>query len=531
MDHASNPTANPPSRNSIPSSDVEPRRNGDGFDEDWGDFVDSEDEFDIEAVSTDVSLYPRGICYLIQIGEVMVFSLLGLNLRDYPPKKTACHLHLVCDAAAASLEKPSPGDKPQIEHADYQQTHLRKRSTLVSTIAFGFITMNSWVAFASGLAVPVSCGAGPTLIYGLLVRSIVMSILASGYAELASAFPSAGGQYHIVYMIFPASTQRFAAFFTGRMSILYTMGATASCSFFVAQSILNLVALWNETYVIQSWRVYLVHICLCTIAFLAASRFPAAIGSIGVSVFLDVNYRLHRIACNALGSSRSEAAHHLSEEVDNPSRNIPIVIGATIILGVITAIGWNIGLMYVIKDVQGLIASGAPIMEVYNQALGSKTATTIWSVYYILVIYNVTLNLLVFSSRILWSFARDGGVPYSSYVSRLRWSNPVLATAIMLFLQIIIGILYIASKTAYSSFINLTLFAFNITVVLPQTVLLFTGRDSLPKRAFSLGRYGSIANALATIFMPFFDVVLAFPVARPVTGSSMNYLVVILQSV
>ncbi|KAJ4035404.1 hypothetical protein NW758_010438 [Fusarium oxysporum] len=402
MDHASNPTANPPSRNSIPSSDVEPRRNGDGFDEDWGDFVDSEDEFDIEAVSTDVSLYPRGICYLIQIGEVMVFSLLGLNLRDYPPKKTACHLHLVCDAAAASLEKPSPGDKPQIEHADYQQTHLRKRSTLVSTIAFGFITMNSWVAFASGLAVPVSCGAGPTLIYGLLVRSIVMSILASG---------------------------------------------------------------------------------------------------------------------------------HLSEEVDNPSRNIPIVIGATIILGVITAIGWNIGLMYVIKDVQGLIASGAPIMEVYNQALGSKTATTIWSVYYILVIYNVTLNLLVFSSRILWSFARDGGVPYSSYVSRLRWSNPVLATAIMLFLQIIIGILYIASKTAYSSFINLTLFAFNITVVLPQTVLLFTGRDSLPKRAFSLGRYGSIANALATIFMPFFDVVLAFPVARPVTGSSMNYLVVILQSV
>ncbi|KAJ0154929.1 hypothetical protein HZ326_2762 [Fusarium oxysporum f. sp. albedinis] len=66
----------------------------------------------------------------------------------------------------------------------------------------------------------------------------------------------------------------------------------------------------------------------------------------------------------------------------------------------------------------------------------------------------------------------------------------VRATAIMLFLQIIIGILYIVSKAAYSSFINLTLFALNIAVVLPQTVLLFTGRDSLPKRAFSLGRYG-----------------------------------------
>ncbi|EXL41351.1 hypothetical protein FOCG_16162 [Fusarium oxysporum f. sp. radicis-lycopersici 26381] len=408
MDHASNPTANPPSRASILSSDVEPLRNGDDFDEDWGDFVDSEYEFDIEAVSKDVNLYPRGICYLIQI--------------------------------------------------DYQQTHLRKRFTLVSTIAFGFITINSWVAFASGLAVPLSCGAGPTLIYGLLVRGIVMSILAAGYAELASAFPSAGGQYHIVYMTFPASTRRFAAFFTGWMSILYTMVATASCSFFVAQSILNLVALWNETYVIQSWHVYLVHICLCTIAFLAASRFPAAIGGIGVSVFwmsiigfiaslamlLAVQVKqpskfvfteftnvsgwtdgwaaMIGLASCSWAYCGIDAPSHLSEEVDNPSRNIPISIGATIILGVITVIGWNIGLMYVIKDVQGLIASGAPIMEVYNQALGSKTATTIWSVYYILVFYNIILNLLVFSSRILWSFARDGGVPYSSYVSRLRWS-------------------------------------------------------------------------------------------------------------
>ncbi|KAM5378967.1 hypothetical protein ACJA88_005527 [Fusarium oxysporum] len=460
MDHASNPTANPPSRASILSSDVEPLRNGDDFDEDWGDFVDSEYEFDIEAVSKDVNLYPRGICYLIQIGEVLASRYRILHKLGHGSFLTIRRARYAEQSYIASIVscEPSPGDKPQIENADYQQTHLRKRFTLVSTIAFGFITINSWVAFASGLAVPLSCGAGPTLIYGLLVRGIVMSILAAGYAELASAFPSAGGQYHIVYMTFPASTRRFAAFFTGWMSILYTMVATASCSFFVAQSILNLVALWNETYVIQSWHVYLVHICLCTIAFLAASRFPAAIGGIGVSVFwmsiigfiaslamlLAVQVKqpskfvfteftnvsgwtdgwaaMIGLASCSWAYCGIDAPSHLSEEVDNPSRNIPISIGATIILGVITVIGWNIGLMYVIKDVQGLIASGAPIMEVYNQALGSKTATTIWSVYYILVFYNIILNLLVFSSRILWSFARDGGVPYSSYVSRLRWS-------------------------------------------------------------------------------------------------------------
>ncbi|KAL7762711.1 hypothetical protein ACKLNR_009246 [Fusarium oxysporum f. sp. zingiberi] len=196
--------------------------------------------------------------------------------------------------------------------------------------------------------------------------------------------------------------------------------------------------------------------CSCTIAFLAASRFPAAIGSIGVSLFwLSIIGFIALLATllavqevkqpskfvftefiNVSGWTDGWAAMiglasclwaycgidapgHLSEEVDNPSRNIPVAIGATIILGIVTVIGWNIGLMYVIKDVQGLTASGAPpIMEVYNQALGSKTATTILAIYYILVFYHIILNLLVFSFRILWSFARDGGVPYDSYVSR-----------------------------------------------------------------------------------------------------------------
>ncbi|KAF4454874.1 hypothetical protein F53441_2667 [Fusarium austroafricanum] len=453
-------------------------------------------------------------------------------------------------------------DKPQIGYVE--ETHLRKRFTLISTIAFGFTTMNSWVAFASGLGVPLTCGAGPTLIYGLAVGGIVMSIIAAGFAELASAFPSAGGQYHIVYMVFPPSTRRFAAFFTGWISIIYTMGATASCSFFVSQSILNLAKLWNEEYVIHSWHVYLLHVGLCTVAFLAASRFPTAIGSIGVAVFwLSIAGFIASIATllavkevkqpskfvftefqNASGWTDGWAAiigfasclwaycgidapSHLSEEVDSPSRNIPIAIGVTISAGIVTVIAWNICLMYVITDVQGLIASGAPIIEVYNQALGSKTATTIWAIYYIVLFYHIILNLFVFSSRILWSFSRDGGVPYSAFVSRLRWSNPVRATAIMLCLQIVIGILYVVSSTAYSSFVNLTLFALNITVVLPQCALLFQGRDSLPQRAFSLGRFGYLINALSTIFALFFSVVFAFPVVRPVTGSSMNYLVVI----
>ncbi|KAJ4307524.1 hypothetical protein N0V84_012673 [Fusarium piperis] len=39
--------------------------------DDWGDFVDSEDECDIEEVAEDPNLYPRGLLYPICIGEIV----------------------------------------------------------------------------------------------------------------------------------------------------------------------------------------------------------------------------------------------------------------------------------------------------------------------------------------------------------------------------------------------------------------------------------------------------------------------------
>ncbi|KAF5982501.1 CMGC protein kinase [Fusarium bulbicola] len=39
--------------------------------DDWGDFVDSDDEGDVEFVCEDINLYPRGICYPLSIGEIV----------------------------------------------------------------------------------------------------------------------------------------------------------------------------------------------------------------------------------------------------------------------------------------------------------------------------------------------------------------------------------------------------------------------------------------------------------------------------
>ncbi|KLO81463.1 Uncharacterized protein LW93_8173 [Fusarium fujikuroi] len=40
--------------------------------QDWGDLVDSDEEPDVEFVCEDINLYPRGFCYPISIGEIVV---------------------------------------------------------------------------------------------------------------------------------------------------------------------------------------------------------------------------------------------------------------------------------------------------------------------------------------------------------------------------------------------------------------------------------------------------------------------------
>ncbi|KAL4798806.1 amino acid/polyamine transporter I [Aspergillus venezuelensis] len=466
---------------------------------------------------------------------------------------------------ASSLDIHSP--EKAMPTSNTSPDHLKKRYNLLSVLAFSFTTMNSWVAFASGVAVPLACGGGPGIIYGLIAAGIVIGIINLGLAELASAFPSAGGQYHMVFMVFPASTRRAAAFFTGWISIVYLMAALASCNFFVASSVLDLVNLWVETYQVEAWHTYLLHVALCIVGFLVTSRFPGAVGKLGVGIFFLSLVGFGASIATLLAASKEKQSStavfteynntsgwgdgwtmiigitaclwafsggdgptHLAEEVPNPSRTVPIAILLTIAMGFVTVFAWIIALMFVVTDVQAVIDSAVPILEVYNQATGSKVASTIWSVYYMVMFYEIVLNLFMFGGRTIWSLAREGGTPFASWFSHLQWgASPVRATALMLALQILVGILYIVSTEAYSSFINLTLFALNITIALPQAALLFRGRDILPReRAFSLGRYGVAVNLVATLFVLFFSVTFCFPVGRPVSAESMNYLVVVM---
>lgn len=64
--------------------------------------------------------------------------------------------------------------------------------------------------------------------------------------------------------------------------------------------------------------------------------------------------------------------------------------------------------------------------------------------------------------------------------------------------------------------------------VIPQAILLYRGRDRvLPKRHFSLGRYGTFINATAVLWVVALDIIYFIPTLQPVTVTNMNYVSVV----
>ena len=75
-------------------------------------------------------------------------------------------------------------------------------------LAASFNILNTWFGMASTLVLGFSNGGPVTIIYGLILISIVYIATAFSLAELAARYPTAGGQYHWTSILAPPRLSR-----------------------------------------------------------------------------------------------------------------------------------------------------------------------------------------------------------------------------------------------------------------------------------------------------------------------------------
>ncbi|KAG2420476.1 hypothetical protein HFD88_000088 [Aspergillus terreus] len=394
-------------------------------------------------------------------------------------------------------------------------------------------------------------------------------------AELASAYPTAGGQYHWCSILSPKAWSRGLSYSCGVANVFAWIAICTGIAIIPAQLILGVVVFWNPDYVPQPWHYFLIYqainglVLIYNILLLKRSLWVH-----DVSFFITLGtFLLITITCVARSAPQYETprsvwsnflnhsgwssggvafltglvsphyayagidgAIHLAEECKDAAIVVPRALLSTLSIGFVTTFGFMIAMLYCINDLAAVVASptGVPIYEMWHQATRSSTAATVFIVLLVFAAVFALNGAQQTASRLTWSFARDHALLGSRWLGAMHpyLEVPVWSLIFNFTAMFIIGCIYLGSSSAFNAFIGSGLVLQHISYAFPAVLLMYRGRSEkwLPKNIpFRLGSVvGWTANvatvAFAILVLIFYD----FPTVIPVTGSNMNYTAAVL---
>jgi len=120
---------------------------------------------------------------------------------------------------------------------------------------------------------------------------------------------------------------------------------------------------------------------------------------------------------------------HMCEEVEDPEVEVPRSLVVSICINGFLGIGMMLIMLFCIGDVQDALTSptGFPFIQIFQQALPDSTAFTTGLASLLLVLLvSAVVAVTAAASRVTWAFARDDGLPGSSYLKEasVPRSNP-----------------------------------------------------------------------------------------------------------
>jgi choline transport protein len=115
----------------------------------------------------------------------------------------------------------------------------------------------------------------------------------------------------------------------------------------------------------------------------------------------------------------------MAEEIHNASTIVPWAMISTIMLNGVMGLALLIALLFCLGDINAALETptGFPFIEIFVQATNSNAAATGMTCLILLLMIAAAIGIMATASRLLWSFARDNGVPFSNYISRVSVSS------------------------------------------------------------------------------------------------------------
>lgn len=450
-------------------------------------------------------------------------------------------------------------DAEVLEGMGHSQELVRQFNSW-SMFALAFTVLGTWSTFSQNLSDGITNGGPVDILWGLVLVTLCNLCVAVSLGELTSAMPTAMGQAYWIYRMWTTPAGRFVSYMCAWINTFGWWTITASQAAFMAEFMLALKTLYDPDwapagYGYVKFLLYLGVILLLTVVNAAACRkdkvlpwINNGVGAmfitlffvfclallIGVGTKADLTYQSGKwvltswinqsswsggttffigLVQAAYGLTAFDACIHMVEELPNPAKTGPRIIWLSVLTGAVTGFIFMMVCLFCIQNYDDIVNADYAFITLCQSVVGIDGAAVLLALFIVNGV-GQNLSLATTASRLTWSFARDGGIPFYSYFAKVDpvWRSPVRATWAQGVIAGLIGVLYLFADAVLSAILSVSTIALTISYAMPIAVLLFVGRDKLPAtRCFNLGRYGTACNFVSIIYCSITTVFFFFP--------------------
>ncbi|KAF2499121.1 APA family basic amino acid/polyamine antiporter, partial [Lophium mytilinum] len=431
-------------------------------------------------------------------------------------------------------------------------------------VSFSIISVVTGITtlFSYGLTV----GGPAVMSVGWIIVTFMTIFVGLGMAEIVSAIPTSGGPYFWSAILAPPSQAPFWSWMTGWFNLLGQVAVTTGITFGCAGLISTLASI-NGTYTPTAGRTIGIYAALLVshgtvntfgvsvlrylnnssiilhslgvsaiaIAVLAKAphhqpasfvfqKFYDGTGDPGWSVRASPAYVA---ACGVLMSQYTitgfDASAHLSEETKKAEWSAPIGVLTSIIVSGVFGFFYLLALLFSIQDFDSTVDSavGQPVLQIFIDVFGTDGAIVLMTLI-IVCVWHCGLFSMTSNSRMMFGFARDGGLPHFFHAVDVRFKSPVRTVWLAAFLSFLLAIPSLGSSVAFAAATSIATIGLYISYGLPIMIgALWPG--NFVKGPFNLGMASRPIAAVAVLWICFISIIFCLPTANPVSSQTLNY--------
>ena len=430
----------------------------------------------------------------------------------------------------ANIE-PSDRDARDLRHFGYAQELFRTMGGF-SNFAISFSIISILTGAVTLYDYGLLMGGPAEMAFGWPLVAVFTLAVAASMGELASAFPTSGGMYHWSSLLGGPGWGWFTAWF----NIAGLIATIAAVDYGCAQFLTPLLGLNSSSrMILLSCTLILLshalinHFGIRLVAWL--NDFSVAVHIFGVVVIVGVlllfapkqplTFFFHPTTSGQsaywwafmLGLLQAQwtftgydASAHVSEETMDPRRRVPWGIVNSVAVSAIVGYLLLFALTVSIRSISGALNATdtggnriPAVIAICQQALGSRAGSAL-AILAAMAMWFCGLSCVTSTSRTIYAFARDGGMPLSPLWRRVDPKHLTPGPAIWLSTSAALG-LSVYSRL-YSVMTSMSVLGLYVAYILP----IYLGwrarraRSWRQRGPWHLGRHSSVVNLIAMVW-------------------------------